>query len=179
MKNTSGVETASSRNGLEHQTSKKDLKENVPGNAAENVSEVPEDVAVDSVTSDSENEQEQGDTEDAGALDGEGRDDGAIESVLAGIVDAEGNVVDGEGNVVGKATRDVPEGSMVDTEGDALDSEGNIIGSAQPIDGAVKEGGSNPDAGEGIVELEDDTDEATQVRCFYCILFLTYNLLLY
>lgn len=217
MKNTSRTGPASSRNGLDHEHPQRDLKENVPEHAAENVPQkVPEGVVEDrdSVTSDSEepptpsdqNEQEQGDSKNAeGAMDGEGQGDGATESVLAGIVDAEGNVVDGEGDVVGKATRDVPEGSMVDTEGDALDTEGNIIGSAEPIDGSGKEGGENaregveeveksteqrtsetsegagakPDAGEGTVELEDDVDKAAQVRCLQCISLLTYNLLLY
>lgn len=176
MKNTSRTRPTSSQNGLEHEHAHRDLKENVPEKVLEDR---------DSVTSDSEDK----DAEEA--MDSEGQGDGATESVLAGIVDAEGNVVDGEGNIVGKATRDVPEGSMVDTEGDALDTEGNIVGSAQPIDDAVKEGRDNanesvagvekstepptsetpkgeeaePDAGDGPVEFEDDAGKAAQVRC--------------
>ena len=176
MKNTSRTGPTSSQNGLEHEQPHKDVKENVP----EKVLEDRESVKSDSEDKDAEQ-----------ALDGKGQGDGATESVLAGIVDAEGNVVDGEGNIVGKTTRDVPEGSMVDTEGDALDTEGNIIGSAQPIDDPVKEGrdnanesvagveksteqptsetpkeeGAKPDADEGPVELEDDADKVAQVRC--------------
>lgn len=201
MKTTSRTGPASSTNGLKHEHSQKDLKESVSQN-------VPEDVAEggDSVRSDSEgaptpsdqDEQEKGDNENAeGATDGDGQDDGATESVLAGIVDAEGNVLDGKGNVVGKVTRDVPEGTMVDTEGDALDTEGNIIGSAQPIDDTVKEGEksatetvagveksteqptSETPGGAETAELEDGLDRPAQVRCLQWISSITNNLFLY
>ncbi|KAF8850877.1 hypothetical protein BDZ45DRAFT_602267, partial [Acephala macrosclerotiorum] len=48
----------------------------------------------------------------------------------AGSVDHAGNIVDDSGHVIGKATSEVPEGSMVDQEGDILDEEGNVIGKA-------------------------------------------------
>jgi hypothetical protein len=62
----------------------------------------------------------------------EGEDDETEEAVPAGSVDHEGRVIDDQGHVIGKATSDVPEGSMVDQEGDILDDEGNVIGSAEP-----------------------------------------------